>query len=103
MAGCDDGKLRSWDLSVGSGSLREFEDVNGGGIYSLCVQEGVGPMRVISSTCYGEVRLWDVESARCLCVLICTATPEVSQLVAADLHRLVYANGNDVKMLDFSL
>jgi WD40 repeat protein len=26
VAGCDDGKVRAWDLSIGSGSLREFED-----------------------------------------------------------------------------
>jgi WD40 repeat protein len=63
MAGCDDGKLRSWD------NLHEFEDVKGGAIRSVSFQEGVGPMRVVTRDRWGQVRLWDVKEARCLIVL----------------------------------
>jgi hypothetical protein len=95
--------VRSWDLSVGSGSMREFEDVKGGTILSVCVQEGVEPMRAVTMSTHGQVRLWDVEEARSLSVFQCLRTYNFGHLVAADFHRLVYADGNDVKMLDFAL
>jgi WD40 repeat protein len=98
-------KVRSWDLSVGSGSMREFEDADGGTIVSMCVQEGVEPMRVVTMDLKGEVRLWCVEEARSLSVFQCPR-PSLfhgGHLVAADLHRLLYADGKDVKMLDFAL
>jgi WD40 repeat protein len=103
VVGCGDGKVRSCDLSVGSGSMREF-DVRKGTILSVyCLQEGVEPMRAVTMSEHGEVRLWDVEEARSLSVFQCLRTYNFGHLVVADLHRLVYADGNDVKMLDFAL
>jgi WD40 repeat protein len=109
LAGCGDNKIRSWDLSVGSASMREFKDVksaDSGQAWCLVVQEGVGRKRLISHDTAGKVRLWDVEEARCLSVLPCdrdNRRPLVGQVLAADLHRLVYADGTDMKMLDLSL
>jgi WD40 repeat protein len=102
VAGYEDGKLRSWDLSVGSGSICEFEDVKADGMRSVSFQKG--PMRVVTRDCREQVRLWDVEEARCLAVLPCTVTRgSIGQQVAADWYRLVYAHGKDIKMLDLSL
>jgi WD40 repeat protein len=101
VGGCYDGKVRAWDLSIGSGSLREFEDVEGGGIYNLCWQESVGPMRVVSGGSDG-IRVWGVESGRCVLTI---SIPQYYQTIAADLHRLMYRDEEDgklIKMLDFS-
>jgi WD40 repeat protein len=109
LAGCWDSKIRSWDLSVGSASMREFEDVKSAncGVWSLIVQEGVVRKRVISTDHTGKVGLWDVEEARCLSVVLPCDTfgrrPLIGQVLAADWHRLVYADGSDMKMLDLSL
>jgi WD40 repeat protein len=104
VAGCDDGKLRCWDVRVGSASMREFEDAKiKYHIRALEFQEGVGPARVVSADARGEVRLWDVQTGRCLSVLPAHAqTYNPGRFLAADLNRLVYSDGNDIKMLDFS-
>jgi WD40 repeat protein len=105
VAGCDDGVLRSWELSVGSASMREYQggSASGNGIRSLCFQEGVGPTRVLSRRANGiEVELWDVASAQRVSVWQCAPQHWLGQQLAADLHRLVCANGKEVKVVDFS-
>jgi hypothetical protein len=102
VAGCGDGKVRSWDLSVGKARMREFQGGSSNSIESLCFQEGVGPLRAVTMCANGEVELWDVASARCLSVWQCDAPRFIGQQIAADLHRLVYTAGKEVKVLDFS-
>ena len=110
VAGCADGKLRSWDLSVGKDSQREFEnskcdgnDGKLGKIFSVSFQEGVFPIRVISRHDSGEVLAWDTNTAKCMCVISKMASNCFGQVVAADLHRLAFStNNNEIKILDFS-
>jgi WD40 repeat protein len=96
VAGCHDGKIRVWDdLSSGDRTPREFKE-QGGAVYSLSWQEGVGTMRVVSSHEDG-MRLWDFETGECVFFWASDVW-----LAAADLHRLVYVEGDDMKMLDLS-
>jgi hypothetical protein len=106
LAGCS-GTLRSWDLRVGSASMRELHQGDRSipqdyGIASLCFQEGIGPMRVITRRWDGKVELWDVTSAQRLSVWQCARQHFTGQQLAVDLHRLVYVDGKEVKALDLS-
>jgi WD40 repeat protein len=95
VAACFDGKIRAWDLGSDDRTPREFEGKCGLVIH-MSWQEGVGPMRVVSGHKYG-IRVWDFETGECVFSL---NTPPT--LGAADLHRLAYLCGSDVKLLDFS-
>jgi WD40 repeat protein len=99
VASCVDGKIRVWDdLGSDDRTPREFKGV-GRAACSLSWQEGVGPIRVVSSHNDG-VRLWDFETGTCVMFL---ATTDYSLAAAADLHRLVYSEDNDIKTLDLAV
>jgi WD40 repeat protein len=103
VAGCWDGKIRAWDLGSDDRTPREF-DGECGLVIHISWQEGVGPMRVVSGHFDGTrvwddgMRVWDFETGECLFSLA-TLPPTLG---AADLHRLAYLCGSDVKLLDFS-
>jgi WD40 repeat protein len=100
VAGCDDGKIRAWDLLSDDRTPREFEKTESkweDSVYSLSWQEGVGLMRVVVGH-LGGVRVYDFETGRSVFSLACPFT-----IAAADLHRLVSApRRKDVKLLDLS-
>jgi WD40 repeat protein len=98
VAGCHDGKIRVWDdLGSDNRTPREFK-AQGDKVLSLSWQEGVGPLRLVSRHRDG-VRLWDFDTGECVMFL---AMAKGVRALSADLHRLVYSQDKDIKVLDLS-
>jgi WD40 repeat protein len=110
VAGWENGDIRVWDdLGSAVHTPREFKEVLGC-VLSMSWQDGVGPMRVLSNHRDG-FRLWDFETGRCIMFLATIVFPanggDLDHLsvhgCAADLHRLVYAQGGDIKVIDVQM
>jgi WD40 repeat protein len=109
VAGCSNGKIRVWDdLRSDDRTPREFKVQEP--VTCISWQDGVGPMRVVSNHRDG-FRLWDFETGSCIMFVANTApalgSDGIDRLavrdVAADLHRLVYAQGGDIKVIDVQM
>jgi WD40 repeat protein len=99
--GASVGAIKVWDnLGADTHTPRCLLDEEGAPVCGMAWQQGVGPMRLVSSHKDG-VRLWDFVTGKCL-VFINSAVPRNRFGVWADLHRLVYSQTNQVKVLDLN-
>jgi WD40 repeat protein len=113
VAGCYNGEIRVWDdFRSDDHTPREFKEQEpvAEGVTSMSWQDGVGPLRVVSNHWDG-FRLWDFETGCCIMFLATIIEiangghldhPSVHGC-AADFHRLVYAQGGDIKVIDVQM
>jgi WD40 repeat protein len=114
VAGWANGEIRVWDdLGSADHTPREFKEENdhvSSMVLSMSWQDRVGPMRVVSNH-RDAFRLWDFETGRCIMFLATMVFPangvDGDDLCvhgcAADFHRLVYAQGADIKVIDVQM